>query len=233
MKNKFRIKNGFTLIEVMVATAIFTIIMTAGIGAILNANTAHKTNQNQRSILDNLNFAMEDMARNLRLGSNYFCFINPNDGGTGTRYNLTGQTITPNIGSPTQNCPQSTSGIGFEPTDGDLSDPNNQFIYVISDVNPENIGNQCSQSNPCHLWKSMYSGGPDPNTGLSSWKDTTPANIELDPAISGFTVIGSDNQDNLQPIVLIRLAGVIRYKDIATPFNLQTTVVQRATDVRN
>lgn len=64
---------GFTLIEVMIAVALFTIIMTIGIGAVLNSNNNHKKTQTQRQVIDNLSFIMEDMSRNLRLGSAYHC----------------------------------------------------------------------------------------------------------------------------------------------------------------
>ena len=33
---------GFTLIEMMIAVALFTIVMVIGIGAVLNANLLHK-----------------------------------------------------------------------------------------------------------------------------------------------------------------------------------------------
>ncbi len=64
---------GFTLIEVMIAVALFTIIMTIGVGAVLNSNNNHKKTQTVRAVLDNLSFIMEDMGRNIRLGSNYHC----------------------------------------------------------------------------------------------------------------------------------------------------------------
>ncbi len=64
---------GFTLIEVMIAVALFTIIMTIGVGAVLNSNNNHKKTQTVRAVLDNLSFIMEDMGRNIRLGSSYHC----------------------------------------------------------------------------------------------------------------------------------------------------------------
>ncbi|MCU0660370.1 MAG: prepilin-type N-terminal cleavage/methylation domain-containing protein [Candidatus Pacebacteria bacterium] len=68
-----QIATGFTLIEVMIAVALFTVIMTVGIGAVLNSNSNHKKTQTQRQVIDNLSFIMEDMSRNLRLGSAYHC----------------------------------------------------------------------------------------------------------------------------------------------------------------
>ncbi len=70
-------RSGFTIIEVMIAVALFTAIAIFGIGALLRANEVHNQNQKVRSIMDNLSFIMEDMSRNLRTGTEINC-----DGGT-------------------------------------------------------------------------------------------------------------------------------------------------------
>jgi prepilin-type N-terminal cleavage/methylation domain-containing protein len=64
---------GFTILEVMVAVALFVVIVTFGIGALLNANTVHKKNEKIRSLMDNLNFIVEDMSRNMRTGDSFKC----------------------------------------------------------------------------------------------------------------------------------------------------------------
>ncbi len=74
MLKKYKKENrGFTIIETMIAISIFLIVVTIGMGALLNANLLHKKSQDMRSILDNMSFIMEDMSRNLRTGSNYNC----------------------------------------------------------------------------------------------------------------------------------------------------------------
>lgn len=70
-KNKFM--NGFTIIETMIAIAIFLIVVVLGIGALLNAHLVNKKSQDMRSIMDSLSFSMEDMSRNIRIGSIYQC----------------------------------------------------------------------------------------------------------------------------------------------------------------
>ena len=64
---------GFTLVEVMIAVSLFIIAVTIGIGAVLNMNSAYHKASSTRSLMDNLSFVMEDMTRNLRLGSEYDC----------------------------------------------------------------------------------------------------------------------------------------------------------------
>jgi prepilin-type N-terminal cleavage/methylation domain-containing protein len=72
--NKKRYLNkGFTVLEMMVAIAIFLIVITAGMGAVLNANLLHNKSADMRSIMDSLTFIMEDMSRNIRVGNNFFC----------------------------------------------------------------------------------------------------------------------------------------------------------------
>ena len=66
-------KAGFTIIEVMIATALFTVIMVVGVGTLLNANDVHKQSTKMRAIVDNLNFILGDMSRNLRTGTDFAC----------------------------------------------------------------------------------------------------------------------------------------------------------------
>jgi type II secretory pathway pseudopilin PulG len=68
LKNK-----GFTLVEMMISAGLFTIIIFIGIGAVLTVSSVHKKNQKLRSVIDTVSFAMEDMARNARLGNSYNC----------------------------------------------------------------------------------------------------------------------------------------------------------------
>ncbi len=64
---------GFTLVEIMVATFIFMIIMLAAIGALVSVSNAAKKAKALRSAMDNVNYAMDNMSRSLRLGSSYYC----------------------------------------------------------------------------------------------------------------------------------------------------------------
>ncbi len=66
-------QKGFTIIEVLIAMSVFTVIITIGIGAVLDTIRQHYVSQNSRTVMDSLNFIMEDMARNIRLGFNMRC----------------------------------------------------------------------------------------------------------------------------------------------------------------
>ncbi len=83
-KNK-NINTGFTLIEIMVATSIFMMIMLIALGALVISSDTAKKAQAMRTAMDNISFAMESMTRSLRTGTDYTCitvasFILPADG---------------------------------------------------------------------------------------------------------------------------------------------------------
>jgi len=75
MNYELRIKksksNGFTIIETMIAVALFLVVVTVGIGSLLNTTLLQQKSQDMRSIMDNLSFIMEDMSRSIRTGYSY------------------------------------------------------------------------------------------------------------------------------------------------------------------
>lgn len=69
--NKIRTTRGFTLIEFIVAVGIFTVVMIIAIGALLSMVDASRKTESLKSVVNNMNFAMEGMVRRIRTGSNY------------------------------------------------------------------------------------------------------------------------------------------------------------------
>lgn len=67
---------GFTLIEIIVSLAIFTIVAVVAMGAFLKVLDANKKSQSLKTAINNVNFALESISRELRVGSNYYCFSN-------------------------------------------------------------------------------------------------------------------------------------------------------------
>jgi prepilin-type N-terminal cleavage/methylation domain-containing protein len=77
MKKIFlKTKTGFTIIEVMISISLFLVIVMSGMTALLNASLLSQKSRDMRSIMDSLNFAMEDMSKNLRTGYSYHCMDN-------------------------------------------------------------------------------------------------------------------------------------------------------------
>ena len=73
--------SGFTLIEMMVAVALFAIVMTVSISSLLALIDANKKAQSLQSAMNNLNVALDGMVRQIRMGTQYRCdtfFDSPN-----------------------------------------------------------------------------------------------------------------------------------------------------------
>lgn len=66
-------QRGFTLIEIIVATAIFTIVVTIAVGALTSLNNTSREARAMRVVMDNANSAMDAMARTIRMGIRFDC----------------------------------------------------------------------------------------------------------------------------------------------------------------
>ncbi len=73
---KIKFNKAFTLVEMLVATAIFTTVMVVAIGALVSIVNADDRAQSIKTTIDNVNFAIDTMTRNLRSGTNYQCYYN-------------------------------------------------------------------------------------------------------------------------------------------------------------
>jgi len=69
-KNK---EQGFTLIEIMTAVSIFAIVATISMGSILTVFDVNRKSESIKTVMDNLNLAVESMAREMRFGTSYNC----------------------------------------------------------------------------------------------------------------------------------------------------------------
>ena len=81
MKN-LNIKNknsGFTLVEMMVAIAVFSIVMVMAMGALLNVIESNNKAQSIKTAVDNISFALEGISKDMRMGTKYSC---SKDGGS-------------------------------------------------------------------------------------------------------------------------------------------------------
>ena len=62
-------EKGFTLVELMVAVSIFAIVVTIAMGAIFTVVDANKKAQSLKSVMNNLNFALETITRTIKTGT--------------------------------------------------------------------------------------------------------------------------------------------------------------------
>lgn len=75
-----RLVSGYTLIELIIATGLFSLIMLLASGAYLMMIGLQRQAQGIATGIDNLSFAIETMTRDIRTGSAYSCGISLNLG---------------------------------------------------------------------------------------------------------------------------------------------------------
>lgn len=67
MKTSFNTnQKGFTLVELLVSLSLFIVIVIALVGSLYTVNDASRKVQAMRTVMDNLNFAIESMSRTIR-----------------------------------------------------------------------------------------------------------------------------------------------------------------------
>lgn len=64
---------GFTLVELLVASTIFSMVVVTATGALFQAQHLNTRVQQQQIILDGVNLSMESMIRDIRYGAYYHC----------------------------------------------------------------------------------------------------------------------------------------------------------------
>lgn len=64
-------QSGFTLVEMLIAISLFIVVVTISLGALLTIFDANRQAQSSKTVMDNLNFAIDDMTRVVRFGSDY------------------------------------------------------------------------------------------------------------------------------------------------------------------
>ncbi|HRY62544.1 MAG TPA: type II secretion system protein [Candidatus Paceibacterota bacterium] len=205
-------KTGFTLIELMVSISIFSVVMLIVIGALLMLNDANKKAQAMRAIVDNLNFATEDMTRNIRTGRDFKCGLSVANG---------------RVNTAARDCQRSDveTGISTLGFTGISTDALTQTCYVYS-----------FRQKTDTLPGSISYGSKDIDSGrdcveyFSSIQLSELVSPEVEVAGLQFYVFNETSSGpDQQPIVILALSGDInveQYK-FKTPFNIQTTVSQR------
>ena len=72
-KNKIIFPNGFSLIELLIAVSIFSIISVIAMGALYSVQNVNTRTQQTQMILDGMNLSMEEMVRDIRYGDIFNC----------------------------------------------------------------------------------------------------------------------------------------------------------------
>ncbi len=193
---------GFTLIEMMVATSLFVMVMVVAVGALLALVETNKRAQAINVVMNNVNAAMDSITRTARVGTSYHC--------------ATSYTDISDIESP-QNCTGSGGLLfAFETSNG-TTDSGDQMVYRLNGTRVQR--HLCSGDNS----PSTCAGG----SKRAGWVDLTAPGIRITSL--RFFVVGSAPVpvDTIQPRALIVMRGEADVPGGVTKFSVQTTVVQR------
>jgi len=68
-----KISHGFSLIELLVSMALFIVVITMGIGALMVLINANAKAQNTQESVSNIQFALDSMSREIRTGFAFYC----------------------------------------------------------------------------------------------------------------------------------------------------------------
>lgn len=67
---------GFTLVEMMVAIAVFSVVMVTAMSALLNVIDADAKARSIKTAINNISFALEGISKDMRMGTEYACLDN-------------------------------------------------------------------------------------------------------------------------------------------------------------
>lgn len=116
-------EQGFTLIEVLVSFAIFSLVVTGSIGVTVSVINVNRKTQSLQLVINNLNFALESMTRIIRTGHKYHC-----------RNNMPG--ILSTFATPLD-CPGGGTYLALESSKGSSSDDLDQVVFRYIDTRIE------------------------------------------------------------------------------------------------
>lgn len=202
MNKGARFSRGFTLIELLVSVAIFSAVMLIAVGALLTMTEASRKAQTLKSVMNNLNFALESMSRTIRVGTTYHC---------GSSGSVAG----------TQDCPQGESFFAFEKSGGSPSTATDQVVYCLGIV-------QSATPPFCSMSGTSILRSTD---GGSTFIAITAAEVVIEK-LAFYTVGSAPLPDTVQPKVIMTLQGYADITSrTKTEFNLQTTIAQRLPDL--
>jgi prepilin-type N-terminal cleavage/methylation domain-containing protein len=73
IKAKKQFKSGFTLLEMIVSMGIFTIVAVIAVGSLVRITSLNRQAQSMQAAINNINYILESMSREMRVGSAYHC----------------------------------------------------------------------------------------------------------------------------------------------------------------
>lgn len=200
--NKIQKNKAFTLIELMIATSLFTIIMLMGIGSLVASSNSAKAAQKLRTAVDNVNFAMESMTRELRTGSYFYC----------------GGVMSPDYDNFNGDC---SGGVPSEII---------TFIPQVLPGSPARVGYYREQRSGLSTYtlKRCVDNVSNCSDVVSANVDVRTLSFYV--VGSKIYDMNDPSPDKIQPSVQILMTGYVKMKNGTIPFTLQSMASQRSSE---
>ncbi|MDO8493450.1 MAG: type II secretion system protein [bacterium] len=207
------LSRGFTLIEIIVATSLFTVVMLVTVGALLSLNDASRKAQSLRTVIDNLNFAVEDMNRKIRTGDSYHCYTESALSDLALGAALVGE-----------DCSGDPAGVAISLRTQEKDPQSGSHIWAVYIFKKDPITDQGS----------IVQRISNPGGGTSLASEEVITSPEVNIRRMEFRVIGAEDP-NKQAMVILNISGVVDLKKdkLRTDFSLQTAISKRGMDWTN
>ncbi len=199
-------QRGFTLIEMLVSLALFTVIATTSVGTLLVVIGGNAQSVAEQSAMNNMSFALDSMTREIRTGTEYYC---------GSVINLTEGSVSAST-TQVQDCTTGNVGISFREAGTSITGGGAKRIayYFANNTIMRKVNNEV----PVRMI------GPDVRVNSVRFFVTG-----TDRMAGAGAITGSSDID--QPTVTVTIDATAVNADIAKDFTVQTTVTQRTLDI--
>lgn len=181
----------------MVAIAVFSIVMVTAMSALLNVIDANNKARAIKTAINNISFALEGISKDMRMGTDYSC------SSSGDIPNFSG------------NCPDGGKALRFLSSKLDSSN-NRQYAYykfIETDINGKEVGQILS-----------CIGGSNSSDCTGTYSAVTSSEVDLNNVTFYILNVGEAGK---QPRMLMTVNGEAGTKEkIKTTFDLQTGVSQ-------
>ncbi len=199
--NLSRTTHGFTLVEMLVSLALFTIVATMSVGTLLVLISGNSRVVGEQTSLTTLSFALDSITREIRTGSEYYCDTPTQVSSSGVYNSLTA----------VRNCITGDSGFSFREAGESITGGAGakRIAYYFS-------GNT--------LWRKVGANAAEPIVT----NDVRITNARF--VVTGASPLGTSTEV-VQPTVSILLEAQSSTTDSGKTFTLQSTVTQRSLDL--
>lgn len=213
-------QSGFSLVEMIVALAVFAVVITIAVGALLMLIGTNQRLQAEQSVMTNLSFALDSMTREIRTGTHYYCEERPNyaAGGGNNLFNGGNDMDTILASADFQDCDVARGpaaklkGIAFNEGGGSITGTGGRILYFFDEDKGQifrKVGSQAPQS--------IVSSG-----------------IHIKDAeffVTGSEMWSTANVDVIQPTVTIVITAQEKDDPAAAEYVIATTITQRTLDI--